>query len=101
MIALSLSVTERRLWRPPYQTGKTVHVPANALQTRRGRTNGAGCARPWFRIAESFGERRCENWITHTKLDGRAAPRTAVMDTFRLGAGNAVMRIGTQQQRFI
>ena len=24
-----LSVTERRQWRPPYQTGKTVHVHAN------------------------------------------------------------------------
>ena len=27
------SVTERRRWRPPYQTGKTVHVHANTLQT--------------------------------------------------------------------
>ena len=27
------SATERRRWRPPYQTGKTVHVNANTLQT--------------------------------------------------------------------
>ena len=26
------SDTERRRWRPPYQTGKTVHVHANTLQ---------------------------------------------------------------------
>ena len=49
------SVTERRWWRPPYQTGKTVHVHVN---TRRGRAHGAGCARPWFRTAEPLGERR-------------------------------------------
>ena len=28
-----IAVTERRRWRPPYQTGKTVHVHANTLQT--------------------------------------------------------------------
>ena len=28
------SVTERRRWRPPYQTCKTVHVHANTLQTQ-------------------------------------------------------------------
>ena len=27
------SVTERRRWRPPYQTGKTVHVHANTTRT--------------------------------------------------------------------
>ena len=27
------SVAERRWWRPPYQTGKTVHMHANTLQT--------------------------------------------------------------------
>ena len=59
------SVTERRRWRPHYQTGKNVHVHANTLQTRRGRTHGAGCARPWFRTAEPLGERRYENWIIH------------------------------------
>ena len=61
------SVTERRLWRPPYQTGKTVHVHAkHYLPTHRGRTHGAGCVRQWFRTAEPLGERRYENWNTHT-----------------------------------
>ena len=58
------SVTER----PPYQTDKTVHVQANTLQTRRGRSHGAGSARSWFRTAEPLGERSCENWITTTTL---------------------------------
>ena len=31
------------------------------LQTRRGRTHGAGCVRQWFRTAEPLGERRYEN----------------------------------------
>ena len=58
------SVTERRRWRPPYQTGKTVHVPA-----QRGRTHGAGCVQQWFRTAEPLGERRYENWNTHTHMN--------------------------------
>ena len=36
------------------------------LQTQRGRTHGAGCVRQWFRTAEPLGERRYENWDTHT-----------------------------------
>ena len=59
------SVTERRRWRPPYQTGNTVHVQAKTLQTQRGRTHGAGCVRQWFRTTEPLGERRYENWNTH------------------------------------
>ena len=53
------SVTERRRWCLPYQTGKT-------LQTQRGGTHGAGCVRQWFRTAEPHGERRYENCNTHT-----------------------------------
>ena len=60
------SVTERRRWRPPYQTGKTVHVHTKTLQTQQGRTHGARCVRQWFRTAEPLGERRYENWNTHT-----------------------------------
>ena len=59
------SVTERRRWRPPYQTGKTTRA-RKTLHTRRGRTHGAGCVRQWFRTAEPLGERRYENWNTHT-----------------------------------
>ena len=35
------SVTERRRWRPPYQTSKTA-CARKTLQTQRGRTHGAG-----------------------------------------------------------
>ena len=63
------SVTERRRWRPPYQTGKTVHMHAKTLQTQRGRTHGAGCVRQWFRTAEPLGERRYENWNTDRQTD--------------------------------
>ena len=63
------SVTERRRWRPPYQTGKTVHMHAKTLQTQRGRTYGAGCVRQWFRTAEPLGERRYENRNTHTHMN--------------------------------
>ena len=59
------SVTERRRWRPPYQTGKTVHVHANTTNTTRTDAS-AGCVRQWFRTAEPLGERRYENWNTHT-----------------------------------
>ena len=65
------SVTECRRWRPLYQIDKTVHVHADILETRRRRTHGAGCARPWYCTAEPLGERRYENRITqtHTKLE--------------------------------
>ena len=38
------SVTERRRWRPPYQTGKTVHVHANTTMTTRPDTRRRVCA---------------------------------------------------------
>ena len=61
VIAVSLNVGGGfRLIKPA-----KLHVHANTLQTRRGRTHGAGCARPCFRTAEALGERRYENWITH------------------------------------
>ena len=59
------SVTERRRWRTPYQTCKTVHDHANTLQTCQRGTHGAGCVWPWFPTAEPLEERRYENWITH------------------------------------
>ena len=69
------SVTERRRWRPPYQTGKTVHVPVNTLQKRQ-RTHGTWCARPWFRTAEPLGERHYKNWITLTHTHTHAHTHT-------------------------
>ena len=60
------SVTERRRWRPPYQTGKTVHVHAKHYKHNEdGRT-----APVWFRTAELLGERRYVNWNTHTHTHG-------------------------------
>ena len=61
------SVTERRRWRPPYQTGKTVHAHAKHYKHNEdGRTAPGGCQ--WFRTAEPLGERRYENWNTHTHI---------------------------------
>ena len=55
------SVTERRRWRPPYQTGKTVHVHAKHYKHNEdGRTAPGVCGNG------SVGERRYENWNTHT-----------------------------------
>ena len=65
------SVTERRRWRPPYQNRQNCACARKTLQTRRGRTHGAGCVRQWFRTAEPLGERRYENWNTHTHIHGR------------------------------
>ena len=64
------SVTERRQWRPPYQTGKTA-CARKTLQTQWGWTHGAKCVRQWFRTAEPLGERRYENWNTHTHTEIR------------------------------
>ena len=80
------SAIERRRWRPPYQTGKTVHVQYSTcarktLQTQRGRTHGAGCVRQWFRTAEPLGERRYENWNTHVyNLDGVELILTSLLE---------------------
>ena len=38
------SVTERRGWRPPYQTGKTVHVHAKHYKHEDGRTAPGVCS---------------------------------------------------------
>ena len=51
------SVTERRRWGPPYQTGKTVHVHAKHCS---GRTHGAGCVRQWFRTTRGTSLRELE-----------------------------------------
>ena len=72
------SVTERRQWHPPYQTGKTANVHAKTLLAQRGRTHGAGCVRQWFRTAEPLGERRYENWNTHTHSVTREVPYLVV-----------------------
>ena len=55
------SVTERRRWRPPYQTGKTVHVHAKHYK----RAAPGVCGNGSVPLSHS-GERRYENWNTHT-----------------------------------
>ena len=52
------SVTERRRWRPPYQTGKTVHVHAKHYKHNEDRRTARGvCGNGYVRY---------ENWNTHT-----------------------------------
>ena len=61
------SVTERRRWRPRYQTGKTVHVHAKDYKHNEDvRTAPGVCA--MVRTAEPLVERRYENWNTRTHI---------------------------------
>ena len=53
------------------------------LHTRRGRTHGAGCVRQWFRTAEPLGERRYENWNTHTFTSPKSIIRIAIRGGLR------------------
>ena len=58
------SVTEHRGWRPPDQTGKTVHVHAKHYKHNEDRRTALGvCGN-----GEPLGERRYENWNTHTHV---------------------------------
>ena len=74
------SVTERRRWRPPYQTGKTVHVHAKHYKHNQDGRTAPGVGAAMFHTAEPLGERRYENWNTHThdaitaNLIGRTHP---------------------------
>ena len=93
------SVTERRRWRPPYQTDKTVHVQAKHYKhDEDGRTAPGVCGNGSVPLSHSGNvvtriETHTHTLIslrelkyTHTLisvLDGRTAPRTAAMDTFR------------------
>ena len=76
------SVTERRRWRSPYQTGKTVHVHAKHYKHNEdGRTAPGVCGNGslplshsvgWLvvlgltALCEPLGERRYEDWNSHT-----------------------------------
>ena len=62
------NVTEHRWWRPPYQTGKTVHVHAKHYNHHEdGYTVRARYVWQWFCTTEPLGECRCKNWNTHTQ----------------------------------
>ena len=55
------SVTERRRWRPPYQTGKTVHMHAKHYKHNEdGRTAPSVCGNG--SVPLPLGEGRYENW---------------------------------------
>ena len=63
------SVTERRRWLLPYQTGKTVHVQAKHYKHNEdGRTASGVCGNGSVPLSHS-GERRYENWNTYTHFD--------------------------------
>ena len=59
------SVTERWRRRPPYQTGKTLHVHAKHYKHEDGRTAPGVCANGSVPLSHSGGC-RYENWNTHT-----------------------------------
>ena len=107
------SVTERRRWRPPYQTVKTVDVHAKPYKHNEdGRTAPGVCGNGsvplshsgnvvtrigihthththtwlWIRSAEVRGGNVVRRMGTHqliNDMDGRTATRTAAVDTFR------------------
>ena len=59
------SVTERRRWRPPYQTGKTVHVHAKHYKHNEdGRTAPGVCGKGSVPLSHSL--RELEHTKTHT-----------------------------------
>ena len=64
------SVTERRLWRPPYQTGKTVHVHAKHYKhNEEGRTAPGVCGNGSVPLSHSGNiVRELEYTHTHTEF---------------------------------
>ena len=61
------SVTERRRWRPPDQTGKTVYVHAKHYKHNEDGCTAPGVCGNGFVPLSHSGERRYENWNTHTR----------------------------------
>ena len=91
------SVTERRRWRPPYQTGKTVHVHANHYkqnekyykQNEDGRTAPGVCGNGSVPLSHSGNVVTRIGIHTNTfvrRLGRTHGARTAAMDTFRGGS---------------
>ena len=59
------SITERRRWCPPYQTGNTIHVHAKHYKHNVDRRTVPGvCGNGSVPLRHS-GERHYENWNTH------------------------------------
>ena len=68
------SITGRRRWRPPYQTGKTVHVHAKHYKHNEdGRTAPNVCVNGSVLLSLS-GKRRYGNWNTHTHTHTHTSP---------------------------
>ena len=54
VVVVDCSVTERRRWRPPYQTGKTVHVHAKHYKLNEdGRTAPGVCGNGFVPLSHS------------------------------------------------
>ena len=95
------SVTERRRWRPPYQTGKTLHVHAKHYKHNQdGRTAPGVCGNGSVPLSHSG------NVVTrigiHTRICGIGRTHGATYHGYgyvplRFG-GDVVRRMGTQQQ---
>ena len=100
------SVTEHRRWRPPYQTGKTVHVRAKHYKHNEdGRTAPGMCGNGSVLVSHSG------NVVTrigiHTTLDNWTDARRPVPQLWIRSAevrgwgwgvgGNVVRRMGTQE----
>ena len=80
------SVTDCRRWRPPYQTGKTVHVHAKHYKHKEdGPTAPGMCGNGSVPLSYSGNVVTRIGIHTHINflLDGHTAPCTAAMDTFR------------------
>ena len=84
------SVTERWRWCPPYQTGKTVHMYA-----KHYKHNEYGCTAPGVCGNGSVPLSHSENVVTRIGIHTHTR-RTQI--PLRFG-GNAVRRMGTQQQQ--
>ena len=114
------NITERRRWRPPYQTGKTVHVHAKHYQrSEDGRTAPCVCGNGSVPLSHSgnvvtrIGIHTHTHTHTHTRTRTHTHTHTHTHTVcgrthgapyrghgsvpLRFG-GNVVMRMGTQQQ---
>ena len=70
------SVTERRRWRPPYQTGKTVHVHAkHYIHDDDGRTAPSVCGNGSVPLSHSGNVVTRIGIHTHTKHLGYSTPK--------------------------
>ena len=99
------SVTERRRLRPPYRTGKSVHMHAKHYNHNEdGRTAPGVCGNGSVPLSHSGNVVTRIGTHTHTDfiyMDGRTAPGVCGNGSVPLShSGNVVTRIGTHTHRF-